>query len=147
MARPNPNGAAAKSGDRHVPLRAEVLSCYERYLAERQACPAAAGCDFVFVNLFHEPLGNPMTDDTVRQWLTTTSARAGLVRSIRPHMFRHAAATELLARGANIDVVKELLGHASIRSTEVYLHPKPDTLRQAVDRLGPLSFGAGRQQP
>lgn len=140
VARSNANGASAKSGDRHVPVRSEILSCYERYLAEREACPAAVGCDFVLVNLFHAPLGRPMTDDTVRQWMAVTSARAGLVRALRPHMFRHATAAELLARGANLDVVKELLGHASIRSTEAYMHPAADTLRGAVDRLGPLRF-------
>jgi integrase len=109
----NPNGARAKSGDRHVPLRTEVLACYDHYLAEREACPEAAACDFMLVNLFHEPLGRPMSDHTVRRWLAVTSRRAGLDRLVRPHMFRHATATELLARGAGIDVVKELLGHFS----------------------------------
>ncbi|MGH8917253.1 MAG: tyrosine-type recombinase/integrase, partial [Actinomycetes bacterium] len=145
--RANANGASAKTGDRHVPVRSEVLSCYERYLSEREACPEAEGCDFVLVNLFHDPRGRPMTDDTVRQWMAVTSARAGLVRALRPHMFRHATATELLARGANLDVVKELLGHASIRSTEAYMHPAAATLRAAVDGLGPLRFGpSGEQQ-
>jgi site-specific recombinase XerD len=59
-------------------------------------------------------------------------------------MFRHSTATELLARGASIDVVKELLGHASIRSTEAYLHPDVDALRAAVDRLGPLDMRGTR---
>ena len=58
-------------------------------------------------------------------------------------MFRHATAGELLARGADLDVVKELLGHASIRSTEAYLHPAPEAMRQAVERLGPLDFAGG----
>lgn len=137
----NPNGARAKSGDRHVPVRAEILSCYDRYLAERAACVVAGDCDFVFVNLFHAPLGRPMSDHTVRQWLAASSARAGLARTLRPHMFRHATAAELLARGVGIDVVKELLGHSSIRSTEAYLHPDVDALRAAVDRLGPLGVG------
>ena len=52
-----------------------------------------------------------------------------------------ATATELLARGAAVDVVKEFLGHASIRSTEAYLHPDADAQRTAVERLGPLNFG------
>ena len=143
VGRDNPNRARAKSGDRAVPVRAEVLSCYDRYLAERDACPAAEGCDFVLVNLRHQPLGQAMSTDTVRKWLAALSARAGLERAVTPHMFRHATATELLARGASIDVVKELLGHASIRSTEVYLHPDADAQRAAVDRLGPLGFGAG----
>jgi len=141
VGRDNPNRARAKSGDRAVPVRAEVLSCYDRYLAERDACPAAEGCDFALVNLGHQPLGQAMSTGTVRQWLAALSVRAGLERAVTPHMFRHATATELLARGASIDVVKELLGHASIRSTEVYLHPGTDAQRAAVDRLGPLGFG------
>ena len=51
VARDNHTGARAKTGERVVPVRAEVLSCYDRYLAERQACRAAEACDFVFVNL------------------------------------------------------------------------------------------------
>ncbi len=145
VGRDNPNRARAKSGGRHVPVRAEVLSCYDRYLGERAACPPAEVCDFVLVNLFHEPLGRPMSDHTVRQWLAALSERAGLDRTVRPHMFRHAAASELLARGAGLDVVAELLGHASIRSTEAYLHPSAGALRAAVDRLGPLDFGETRR--
>jgi len=141
VGRDNLNRARAKSGDRTVPVRAEVLSCYDRYLTERAACPAAEDCDFVLVNLGHQPLGEPMSTDTVRKWLAVLSARARLERTVTPHLFRHATATELLARGASIDVVKELLGHASIRSTEVYLHPDADAQRAAVERLGPLSFG------
>ena len=136
----NPNGSHAKSGDRHVPVRGEILACYDHYLGERRGCKAAEDCDFVFVNLFHAPLGQPMSDHTVRRWLAATSTRAGLERTIKPHMFRHATAGELLARGVGIDVVKELLGHASIRSTDAYLHPAADVLRAAVDRVGPLRF-------
>ncbi|MGH3756079.1 MAG: tyrosine-type recombinase/integrase [Pseudonocardiaceae bacterium] len=145
IGRDNPNRARAKSGDRHVPVRAEVLSCYDRYLGERAACPAAEACDFVLVNLFHEPRGRPMSDHTVRQWLAALSKRAGLDRAVRPHMFRHAAARELLSRGVGLDVVAELLGHASIRSTEAYLHPNDDALRAAVERLGPLDFEQQRR--
>jgi integrase/recombinase XerD len=141
VARDNPNRARAKSGDRAVPVRAEVLSCYDRYLAEREACPAAEDCDFALVSLSHPPLGRPMSDDTVRKWLASLSRRAGLERTVTPHMFRHVTATDLLARGVSIDVVKELLGHASIRSTELYLHPDADAQRSAVERLGPLNFG------
>jgi len=51
--RDNPNGAAAKSRrERVVPLAPYVVSYYDLYLDERERCPAAAGCDFVFVNLF-----------------------------------------------------------------------------------------------
>jgi len=142
VARANTNGASAKTGSRSVPVRREVLACYDHYLAEREACPQAEACDFVLVNLAHAPLGQPMTASSIRQWLAGLSRRAGLERTVTPHMFRHATATELLARGAGIDVVKELLGHASILSTQTYLHPGSDALRAAVDALGPLRFEA-----
>lgn len=144
--RDNPNGARAKSGERSVPVRSEVLSCYDRYLHERWACPAAGDCDFVLVNLSHEPLGRPMSADTVRKWLGVLSTRARLERAVTPHLFRHATATELLSRGAGLDVVKELLGHASIRSTETYIHPDVGAQREAVERLGPIDLWVNGEQ-
>ncbi len=70
----NPNGASAKSrNERTVPVVAWVLAYYDRYTAERLACPAADGCDFVFVNLFHAPLGAPMTASAVRQVMRVLS--------------------------------------------------------------------------
>jgi site-specific recombinase XerD len=143
VGRDNANGARAKSGERSVPVPTEVLACYDRYLAERNACRGAKDCDFVLVNCAHAPFGRPMTTDAFRKWLAVSSRRAGLSRAVTPHMFRHATATELLARGAALDVVKELLGHSSIRSTEAYLHPDLEAQREAVERLGPLNFAGG----
>ena len=134
--RDNPNGAWAKSrNDRAVPVASWVLSYYERYLQERLGCPAADGCDLVLVNLFHAPLGAPMTASAVRQLFGTLGRRAGLARSIRPHMLRHATGTELTEAGVSIDVVQQLLGHRSITSTQVYVHPSSLRLRDAVDRM------------
>ena len=90
----NPNGASAKSrNERTVPVVAWVLAYYDRYTAERLACPAADGCDFVFVNLFHAPLGAPMTASAVRQVMRVLSRRAGLARPVHPHMLRHILST------------------------------------------------------
>jgi integrase/recombinase XerD len=89
VGRDNVNGARAKSGGRSVPVPAEVLACYGRYLHERDACPGAQGCDFVLVNCAHAPFGRPMTTDAFRKWLAVTSRRAGLSRPVTPHMFRH----------------------------------------------------------
>lgn len=80
---------------------------------------------------------------SVRQWLAASSRQAGLDRVVRPHMFRRATANELLALGAGLDVVKELLGHASIRSTEAYLHRARTGSRRQWKACGPLRFAAG----
>ncbi|MCA1681596.1 MAG: tyrosine-type recombinase/integrase [Actinobacteria bacterium] len=145
--RDNPNGSWAKSRhSRAVPVGRWVLDYYDRYLAERLACPAADGCDFVLVNLFHVPLGAPMTASTVRQLFGTLGRRAGLARAVRPHMLRHSTGTELAEAGVAIDVVQQLLGHRSITSTQVYVHPSPGRMRDAVERLEASSRQRAHQE-
>jgi site-specific recombinase XerD len=136
----NANGASAKSrNDRVVPVGAWVLAYYDRYCAERLSCPGADECDFVFVNLFHPPLGQPMTASAVRQGLRGLSRRAGIGRAIHPHMLRHSAGTEMAEAGVGIEVIQALLGHASITSAQVYVHPSQDRLRQAVETVEKVS--------
>jgi integrase/recombinase XerD len=104
--RDNPNGAWAKSRrQRVVPLDFLVVQAFDTYQFERMRVPRAAEGDFVFVNLFREPLGAPMRPDAVGE------LRAG------------------------IDVVADLLGHASVSSSRVYVHPDPSRLRAAVDAV------------
>ncbi len=144
--RDNPNRSWAKSrNSRTVPVGPWVLSYYDRYVQERLACRAADGCDFVFVNLFHAPLGAPMTDSSVRQLMGNLSRRAGLGRPVRPHMLRHATATELAEAGVAIDVVQEILGHRSIESTRVYVHLSQRRLRDAMEGLEERSGSQARR--
>jgi integrase/recombinase XerD len=144
--RDNPNRSWAKSrNSRSVPVGPWVLSYYDRYVQERLACRAADGCDFVFVNLFHAPLGAPMTDSSVRQLMGNLSRRAGLDRPIRPHMLRHATGTELAEAGVAIDVVQEILGHRSIESTRVYVHLSQRRLRGAMEGLEERSGSQARR--
>lgn len=134
--RDNPNGASAKSRDaRVVPVGAWVLACYDRYVEERLGCPAADGCDFVFVNLFHAPLGAPMTDSAVRQLFARLGRRAGLARRVHPHMLRHSCGTEMAEAGVAIDVIQALLGHRWITTTQMYTHPSPQRMRDAVEAM------------
>jgi site-specific recombinase XerD len=135
VARENANGARAKGGrERVVPLAHHVLSYYDLYLDERERCPAAADCDFVLVNLFAAPFGAPMRYGRVAQLFASLSGRAGLARPVTPHMLRHAAGTALTAHGG-LDVAQAVLGHASITSTQIYVHPSAERQREAVDRL------------
>jgi len=151
--RDNPNRAAAKSrDDRVLPVGGWVLAYYDRYLGERLGCPASDGCDFVFVNLFHAPVGAPMTDSAVRQLFARLGRRAGLARRVHPHMLRHSTGTEMADAGVPIDVVQQVLGHRSIVSTQVYVHPSERRMRDAVEaveavsrrRQGQSRPGAGR---
>ena len=56
-------------------------------------------------------------------------------RPVRPHQLRHACASNVLDAGCGIDVAADLLGHASVSSSQVYIHPDPARLRAAVDAV------------
>jgi integrase/recombinase XerD len=134
--RDNPNGAVAKSRrSRAVPADWFVVQGYDQYTLERGACPQARRCDFLLVNLFREPLGAPMRPKALNELLAGLSRRAGLPRVIHPHQLRHSMATNVAAPGGTLDEIRELLGHAAITSSQVYMHPSPDRLRSAVDRV------------
>jgi site-specific recombinase XerD len=135
--RDNPNGAWAKSRrQRPVPLDFLLVQAFDAYEFERLSVARAAGSDFVLVNLFREPIGAPMPPDAVNELVTAAGRRAGLERRVTPHQLRHAMASNLADAGATMDEVAEVIGHASVSSTQIYVHPDPARLRAAVDRVG-----------
>jgi integrase/recombinase XerD len=132
----NPNRAWAKSRrQRVVPLDFVTVQAFDTYEFERMRVAAAAASDFVLVNLFRAPIGAPMRPDAVGELLVAASRRAGLQTPVRPHQLRHACASNVLDAGSGIDVVAELLGHGSVSSSKVYLHPDPARLRAAVEMV------------
>jgi integrase len=134
--RDNVNGAWAKSKrSRSVPLDFLVVRAVDAYVFERLEVPRAQESDFLLVNLFREPIGAPMLPDSINELVTAAGRRAGLRRAITPHQLRHAFGSNLVDAGAQLDEVSDLLGHASMSSTQVYLHPDPGRLREAIDRV------------
>ncbi len=132
----NPNGAMAKSRrQRTVPLDFLTVQAFDCYEFERMTVTRAAGCDFVFVNLFRGQAGAPMRLDAVNELIAAASRRAGIDPVLRPHQLRHAFASNVLDAGGGLDEAQELLGHASLLSTQVYAHPDPARLRAAVDAV------------
>jgi integrase/recombinase XerD len=134
--RDNVNGAWAKSRHtRAVPLDFLLVRAVDQYLLERQQCPAAAASDFLLVNLFRPPLGQPMPPDALNDLFEALCARAGLGRAVAPHMCRHAFGSNLADSGALLDEIQALFGHVSASSSQVYLHPGAARLRAAVDKV------------
>jgi integrase/recombinase XerD len=135
--RENPNGAWAKSRrQRPVPPDFLVVRAIDLYLLERDEQPAVVDCDFLLVNLFREPLGAPVTPDALNELFEAWCRRADLSRAISPHQGRHGFASNLADSGALLDEIQALLGHASPSSSQPYLHPSPDRLRAAIERVG-----------
>ena len=145
--RDNPNGAWAKSRrQRAVPLDFLVVVAFDTYEFERLDVPEARGSDFVLVNLFRRPVGAPMRPDAVNELMAAWSRRAGLSRPVSPHQLRHAFGSNVADSGGGLDEVAELLGHVSMSSSQVYLHPDPARLRDAVDRVPSLRPQTGTDQ-
>ena len=132
----NPNGAWAKSRRQRVaPLDFLAVQAFDTYQFERMSVPGASGSDLAFVNLFRAPVGAPMRLDAVNDLVAAASRRAGIDPVLRPHQLRHAFGSNVADAGGGIDVIASLLGHASVSSSQVYVHPDPARLREAVQRV------------
>jgi integrase/recombinase XerD len=129
-----------------VPLDFLVVQAFDGYEVERLAVPRASESDFVLVNLFRKPVGAPMRPDMINELMAACCRRAGLDRIVTPHQLRHAFGSNLADAGSRLDEVVGLLGHAPMSSSQVYLHPDPARLREAIDRVpSPRELaGAGR---
>jgi integrase/recombinase XerD len=89
--------------------------------------------DAVFLNTRGGRLTRAGVFDVVKKY----ARRVGLSEQVSPHVLRHSCATHMLARGADIRVVQELLGHASIATTQRYTKVSPEHLRRAYEEAHP----------
>ncbi len=87
-------------------------------------------------------MSNPITRQAVFLLLKKYAAQVGIADDrVSPHVLRHAFASHLLERGVELFLIKEMLGHRSIVSTQVYTHVLPQTLKKVLDEHHPLYQG------
>ena len=131
--RRNDNRARAKGGrSRTIPVSAELMRLYADYLTEEYG---ALDSDYVFVNLWGRPHGHPLSYPAVYDLVKRLRRSTGI--SFEPHLFRHTYATWLLRKGAGMESVKELLGHASITTTiDTYGHLSIEDARRTLEAAG-----------
>jgi integrase/recombinase XerC len=103
-----------RSKTRVVPIVPAVREAIEEYVRQ---CPYSLRGD---VRLFVGARGGPLNPDLVRRAVAAARRRLGLPDTLTPHALRHSFATHLLAGGADLRALQELLGHASLSSTQIY---------------------------
>ncbi|MCX7914916.1 MAG: tyrosine recombinase XerC [Verrucomicrobiae bacterium] len=116
--------------ERLAPVGAPALAALRRYLELRGAGPPAGA-------LFWNRWGGRMTARSVQRRLKSYLIAAGLDPSLTPHKLRHSFATHLLDAGADLRSVQELLGHASLASTQVYTHVSAQRLKEVYNKAHP----------
>ena len=103
-----------RSKTRIVPIVPAIREAIEDYLRQ---CPFPISGE---TSLFVGARGGPLNPDLVRRSVASARRRLGLPDTLTPHALRHSFATHLLARGADLRALQELLGHASLSSTQIY---------------------------
>jgi integrase/recombinase XerD len=134
--------------ERVVPIGRSARRALEDYLArgrpelERPVTRTRVPGDPVLLNA----RGGRLTRQGCWKIVTTAGDRVGLTGRLSPHVLRHSCATHMLEHGADIRVVQELLGHASLSTTQVYTKVSPERLRAVYELAHPRArIGAGRQ--
>ncbi len=121
--------------ERLVPIGGDAIKYINIYKNEvRPHVPVKKGFeDFLFLNRRGSKLSRVMVFMLIKQF----AKEAGIKKKISPHTFRHSFATHLVEGGANLRAVQEMLGHASITTTEIYTHLDREYLRDTILRFHP----------
>ncbi|MGO8766935.1 MAG: tyrosine recombinase [Limisphaerales bacterium] len=122
------------SKERVLPVGRKAVEAMNRYLETARPKFVTARSP---ANVFLTQRGTPFASVTLWLRIKNRVRRAGIPRNITPHMLRHSFATHLLEHGADLRVIQELLGHASIGTTEIYTHVAGSRLREVHKRFHP----------
>jgi integrase/recombinase XerC len=118
------------SKERVVPVGESAVEVVKKYLSLRTAIKRGEP-------LLLAPRGGPMHPRAVQLMLKKKLAAAGLPADLTPHKLRHACATHLLSNGADLRLVQEQLGHASLSTTQIYTHLSVNKLKEVHRKAHP----------
>lgn len=103
--------------ERYVQIsNTSVLEVLKKYYDENKR--TIRKCGYFFINNRE----NRYTEQSIRMMLKKYTKQAGIERNITPHMFRHSFATYLIEEGVDVSCVQQILGHSSIKTTQIYIH-------------------------
>lgn len=122
--------------ERVVPIGGRAAEAVTQWLEKGRPAYAVRGdgqCRAVFLSR----LGGPLSRITLWRQIRAYARRAGISKSLSPHMLRHSFASHLLANGASLRVIQEMLGHADISTTQIYTHVDSGRLQSVHQQYHP----------
>ena len=119
---------------RLVPFGDSAAAALDRYLAESRPLLLQGRANR---SLFVTTRARPLSRQGFWKLLTLHGKRAGIFRTLTPHVIRHSFATHLVEGGADLRSVQIMLGHAGISTTQIYTHVARNRLRETIDRHHP----------
>lgn len=125
--------------ERIVPIGQKAKEALKKYLAIRQILRIKKKLSLDETPLFINNRGQRISDRQVRRIVEKYAKFIGVLEKIGPHTLRHTFASHLLMEGADLRVIQELLGHASLSTTQIYTHVDLKHLIEVYDKAHPLS--------
>lgn len=107
-----------RNKERIIPMLKETRECFDSYFQERNGLENIVEASFVFLSDSSNKIYETLVYRVINKYFREVSSKV----KTSPHILRHTFATHLLNKGADLNAVKELLGHSSLASTQVYTH-------------------------
>jgi integrase/recombinase XerD len=120
--------------ERVVPVAGSAIKWIKRYIEE--ARPQLSPGDHEHT-LFLSKRRQAMSRKTIWDMIKKCARDAGITKTVYPHSLRHSFASHLLANGAELRIIQEMLGHADIATTQIYTHVDPDRLKGVHKQFHP----------
>lgn len=117
--------------ERIIPLNKDLMGQLQNYIAEKPT--NAKLSEYVFVSA----LGKPLQPRSVYSFIKAKLSEVTTIKKKSPHILRHSFATHLMNNGADLNAVKELLGHSSLAATQVYTHNTIEKLKDVFKKAHP----------
>ncbi len=122
-----------RNKERLIPLLPKISILIQEYISERNNLISNINHDLVFLSKNGDKLSEKFVYRTVSDYFKLVSSKSKKA----PHVLRHSFATHLINEGADINSVKELLGHASLSATQIYSHTSMDKIKEVFQKSHP----------
>jgi integrase/recombinase XerC len=120
-----------RNKQRIIPLHSGLLTLFEQYMTLRNSIKTEHS--FVFIT----PEGKQLYPELVYRLVKKQLSKVSTQKKRSPHVLRHSFATEMLNQGADLNAIKEILGHANLSATQVYTHNSIEKLRDVYKKAHP----------